>query len=58
MLASILCRIPHDTMVLQRKSRGHLIHVSNLINEEDRHLVEHNSDGEVIREARTDSDLS
>ena len=40
-------------MVLQRKSRGCLIHVSDLINEEDRHLVEHNSDGEVIREART-----
>ena len=40
-------------MVLQRKSRGRLIHVSDLINEEDGRLVEHNSDGVIIREART-----
>src|SRR5271170_5985750 len=40
-------------MVLQKKSRGRLIHVSDFINEEDGRLVERNSCGEIVREART-----
>lgn len=53
MLTLIFHRIPRDTMVLQKKSRGHLIHVSDLISEEDGHLVQHNAHGEIVREART-----
>lgn len=40
-------------MVLQKKGRGRLIHVSDFINEEDGRLVERNSRGEIVREART-----
>lgn len=40
-------------MVLQKKSRGRLIHVSDFINEEDGHLVQRNSEGEIERDART-----
>ncbi len=40
-------------MVLQKKGRGCLIHISNFINEEDGHLVECNSSGNIVRDART-----
>lgn len=53
MLTLILHRIPRDTMVLQKKSRGRLIHVSDLISEEDGRLVQRNTHGEIVREART-----
>lgn len=49
----VYVRIPRETMVLQKKSRGRLIHISDFINEEDGRLSERNSHGEIVREART-----
>ncbi|KAF9506408.1 hypothetical protein BS47DRAFT_1374130 [Hydnum rufescens UP504] len=41
-----------DQTVLQKKSRGRLIHVSDFINEEDGHLVQCNSEGDIVRDAQ------
>ncbi|KAF9510731.1 hypothetical protein BS47DRAFT_1364327 [Hydnum rufescens UP504] len=38
--------------ILQKKSWGCLIHVSDFINEEDGRLIQHNVHGKVIRDAR------
>ncbi|KAF9510740.1 hypothetical protein BS47DRAFT_1487299 [Hydnum rufescens UP504] len=38
--------------ILQKKSWGCLIHVSDFINEEDGCLIQHNAHGKVIRDAR------
>ncbi|KAF9232596.1 hypothetical protein BU15DRAFT_67321 [Melanogaster broomeanus] len=38
--------------ILQKKSKGHLIHVSGFINSEDGRLALHNEDGNVIEEVR------
>ncbi|KAF9516301.1 hypothetical protein BS47DRAFT_1292541 [Hydnum rufescens UP504] len=40
------------SMVLQKKSRGRLIHVSDFINEEDGRLVQQNEQGQIVRDAR------
>jgi hypothetical protein len=45
-------RLQPDTMVLQKKSHGRLIHVSDFINEEDGRLVVCNGQGKVVRDAR------
>ena len=48
----LLRRLKEGTMVLQKKSRGRLIHVSDFINEEDGRLVQRDDQGQVIRDAR------
>ncbi|KAF9514902.1 hypothetical protein BS47DRAFT_1372169 [Hydnum rufescens UP504] len=40
-----------DQSVLQKKSQGCLIHVSDFINEEDGHLVQQNEQGQIICDA-------
>lgn len=45
-------RLKEGTSVLQKKSRGRIIHVSDFINEEDGRLVQLNDQGQVIRDAQ------
>jgi hypothetical protein len=41
-----------DEQPLQKKGRGQLIHISDWINEDDGQLVNHNSNGKVVRDAQ------
>ncbi|KAF9508771.1 hypothetical protein BS47DRAFT_1373606 [Hydnum rufescens UP504] len=43
--------LKEGTTVLQKKSCGHLIHVSDSINEEDGRLIQHNDQGQTIQDA-------
>ncbi|KAF9507952.1 hypothetical protein BS47DRAFT_1366268 [Hydnum rufescens UP504] len=44
--------LKHGQSVLQKKSRGRLIYMSDFINEEDGHLVQHNEHGKIIWDAQ------
>lgn len=56
-LASILVHLPYDCRltegqsILQKKSRGRLIHVSEFINEKTGRLAVRDEDGKIIKEA-------
>jgi hypothetical protein len=48
----VLLRLRDDEVLLQRKSRGRLIHVSDFVNEATGRLVLRNQAGEIIEDAR------
>ena len=47
-----IARLPIDTIMLQKKSHGCLIHVSDFINEEDGQLVIQDEHGNVVKDAQ------
>ena len=48
----LFVRLKQGQSILQKKSWGCLIHVSDFINEEDGHLVQHNEHGDIVRDAQ------
>jgi hypothetical protein len=45
-------RLRADEQLLRKKGRGRLIHVSDFINEEDGCLLQRDSEGNIVRDAR------
>ncbi len=48
----LFVRLKQGQSILQKKSQGCLIHVSDFINEEDGHLVQHNEHGDIVCDAQ------
>ena len=54
----LFVRLKQGQSILQKKSQGHLIHVSDFINEEDGCLVQHNEHGDIVHCKQDNSLLS
>jgi hypothetical protein len=52
MIIMVVDRIRPGQQKLMKKGRGWIIHISDFIKEENGHLIIHNQDGIVIRDAR------
>jgi hypothetical protein len=40
-------------LILQKKGQGHIIHISDFIEEENGWLIIHNKEGNIVRDAHT-----